>query len=88
MKRRAYVGSRFKSNAGYTCEFFKSVIDNKHCRELSEGELDMHMGEGKNKADSYMTTFMKYSYGDCHKINSVDKQCCDENLIKRIETKP
>ena len=80
LKRRAFYGSRFKSNAGYTCEFFKSVIDNKHCRELSEAELDMHMGEGRNRADSYMTTFMKYSYGDCQ--TGSDEQCCDENYLK------
>ena len=85
LKRRAYFGSRFKSDAGYSCEFFKSVIDNKHCRDLSEAELDMQkMGKllnWKNRTDSYLTTFMKYSYGDCQ--TGSDEQCCDENDEKQ-----
>ena len=57
---------------GWTCTFFSAQVDDQNC--LGEP------GWGEP-----ITTWMKYSYGDCQKGVGVNKNttatCCDEDLL-------
>ena len=57
---------------GYNCVFSKSVVDNQNCH-------------GEPGAGDPITTYMKYSYGDCATEGGVNhnitESCCSEDMM-------